>query len=96
MTCASCVRRVEKAIAGVPGVDNVTVNLATERASVSYDPGQTNLNEIAGAVRRVGYDVEDVPSEPELTLPPSDRRQKVVRMETLTPIHRKRCCRSRG
>src|SRR3954447_4196429 len=71
MTCASCVRRVEKAIARVPGVDNVTVNLATERASVSYDPGQTNLNEIAGAVRRVGYDVEDVPSEPVLTLPPS-------------------------
>ena len=35
MTCASCVRRVEKAIAAVPGVDGVAVNLATERAAVA-------------------------------------------------------------
>ena len=34
MTCASCVARVEKALARVPGVDAATVNLATERASV--------------------------------------------------------------
>ncbi len=64
MTCASCVRRVEKAIARIPGVDNVAVNLATERASVLYDPAQTNVNEIAGAVRRVGYDVEEIAPEP--------------------------------
>ena len=35
MTCASCVRRVEKAIAAVPGVESASVNLATERADVS-------------------------------------------------------------
>jgi P-type Cu+ transporter len=35
MTCASCVRRVEKALASVPGVSGVVVNLATEEASVS-------------------------------------------------------------
>jgi Cu+-exporting ATPase len=35
MTCASCVKRVEKALAGVPGVDSVRVNLATEEATVS-------------------------------------------------------------
>ena len=34
MTCASCVRRVEKAIAAVPGVESASVNLATERADV--------------------------------------------------------------
>ena len=39
MTCASCVGRVEKAIAAVPGVQTANVNLATERATVSYsDP----------------------------------------------------------
>jgi Cu+-exporting ATPase len=35
MTCASCVRRVEKALAGVPGVESVQVNLATEEAAVT-------------------------------------------------------------
>ena len=38
MTCASCVNRVEKAIGKVPGVERAAVNLATERATVSYDP----------------------------------------------------------
>ena len=39
MTCASCVRRVEKAIAAVPGVESASVNLATERAAVSWPRG---------------------------------------------------------
>src|SRR4051812_22602309 len=36
MSCASCVGRVEKALGKVPGVTNVNVNLATERATVKY------------------------------------------------------------
>ena len=50
MTCASCVNRVEKAIARVAGVESASVNLATERATVSYDPRETNLGQIAQAV----------------------------------------------
>jgi P-type Cu+ transporter len=38
MTCASCVRRVEKALEKVDGVTRASVNLATERATVAYDP----------------------------------------------------------
>ena len=38
MTCAACVGRVEKALGGVPGVREARVNLATERATVRYDP----------------------------------------------------------
>jgi P-type Cu+ transporter len=64
MTCASCVRRIEKAVAKVPGVDSATVNLATERATVKYDPNQTNVGEIARAVERAGYGVAEIPVEP--------------------------------
>lgn len=64
MTCASCVNRVEKAIGKIAGVENVAVNLATERATVSYDPAATNLAVIAGAVGRAGYGVADLPPEP--------------------------------
>ena len=37
MTCASCVRRVEKALGRVPGVVDVSVNLGTERARIAFD-----------------------------------------------------------
>ena len=66
MTCATCVNRVEKAIGKVPGVERVAVNLATERASVSYDPGQTTLADLAAAVERAGYGVSDLLSRPNL------------------------------
>jgi heavy metal translocating P-type ATPase len=55
MTCASCVSHVERAIAAVPGVDAVAVNLATERARVSFAKGSTDLKQIEAAVRQSGY-----------------------------------------
>src|SRR5829696_8882640 len=64
MTCASCVNRVEKAIGKVPGVERAAVNLATERATVSYDPRQTTVADIATAVERAGYGVGELPEEP--------------------------------
>ena len=64
MTCASCVNRVEKAIGKVAGVERAAVNLATERATVSYDPRQTTVADIATAVERAGYGVVDLPAEP--------------------------------
>ena len=55
MTCASCVRRVEKAIASAPGVVRTSVNLATERAEVTFS-GKPNLAPVIVAVSAVGYE----------------------------------------
>ena len=55
MTCASCVRRVEKAIAAVPGVLSASVNLATERATVKA-VGGTPFTSIEAAIRKAGYE----------------------------------------
>jgi Cu+-exporting ATPase len=57
MTCASCVARVEKAIAKVPGVASASVNLATERAEIRYD-GAPVREAVVAAIRGTGYDVE--------------------------------------
>ncbi|CAN5496982.1 heavy metal translocating P-type ATPase [soil metagenome] len=57
MTCASCVRRVEKALAAVPGVSSANVNLATENASVEFDPTVVTLIQLDEAVERAGYHV---------------------------------------
>ncbi|TAK35974.1 MAG: copper-translocating P-type ATPase [Chloroflexota bacterium] len=57
MTCASCVSHVEKALKGVRGVNGAVVNLATSKASVEYDPGQTSLVEMKKAVDELGYEL---------------------------------------
>jgi len=56
MTCASCVGRVEKALQKVPGVLSVSVNLATETASVTM-AGSADVAALAAAVRKAGYGV---------------------------------------
>ena len=55
MTCASCVGRVEKALAKVPGVLEATVNLATERARVRHLAGVVSTSELEAAVEQAGY-----------------------------------------
>ncbi len=56
MTCASCVARVEKTLAEVPGVVSVAVNLASEKATVEYLE-TTSIAELRRAVRGTGYDI---------------------------------------
>tara|TARA_B100000446_G_scaffold74809_2_gene70680 strand:+ start:69517 stop:72048 length:2532 start_codon:yes stop_codon:yes gene_type:complete len=53
MTCASCVGRVERALSGVPGVQEATVNLATERANIR---GHADLDTLLAAVANAGYE----------------------------------------
>ncbi|WP_246087819.1 heavy metal translocating P-type ATPase [Paracoccus marinus] len=59
MTCASCVARVEKALLAVPGVVSATVNLATERASLSAS-GSVTDRDLVAAVSSAGYEARTV------------------------------------
>jgi P-type Cu+ transporter len=56
MTCASCVSRVEKALAKVPGVSTATVNLATETARIHFAPSEQIEARLRRAVRDAGYE----------------------------------------
>ncbi|HCY76366.1 MAG TPA: copper-translocating P-type ATPase [Ignavibacteriales bacterium] len=58
MTCASCVARVEKAVAKFEGVTSVNVNLATEKVSMEYDPSVVDLNKLADVVKDIGYKLD--------------------------------------
>ena len=64
MTCASCVRRVERALGKTPGVAEANVNLATERATVTYDPAVTTVDDLLAAVTRAGYGAEPLTPTP--------------------------------
>ncbi|GMG66237.1 heavy metal translocating P-type ATPase [Tetragenococcus halophilus] len=55
MTCASCVQAIEKSVGKVDGVQEVAVNLATEKMNVSYDEDAINAGDIIKAVQDAGY-----------------------------------------
>jgi P-type Cu+ transporter len=55
MTCASCVRRVERTLFKKEGVAEASVNFAAEKASVTYEPAATNPDELIRAIRDAGY-----------------------------------------
>ena len=64
MTCASCVSRVEKALKKVPGVQDATVNLATESARITFAPSAQAEALLRRAVRDAGYE----PRSPEAVM----------------------------
>jgi Cu+-exporting ATPase len=78
MTCASCVARVEEALSSVPGVVSVSVNLASEKASVEYVEG-TEYSDMRRAVKDAGYELGREVEALEDVTTASDREVKKVR-----------------
>lgn len=62
MTCASCVGRVERALKAVPGVQTAAVNLATERADITFD-GLADPQAAVRAIESAGYAVREETTE---------------------------------
>ena len=76
MTCAACARSIEGALAGTPGVERARVNLATNTATVEYDPAQAGLTDFVAAIEGLGYGVPKADSPPQEE--PSNRRLLVA------------------
>src|SRR6266550_5411188 len=76
MTCASCAMRIEKGLRKVPGVKEASVNLATERADITYDPTQTNGEQLVLKVEAVGYKA----------MPQASSRQESMAVGTPSPL----------
>ncbi|AHM57051.1 copper-exporting P-type ATPase A [Peptoclostridium acidaminophilum DSM 3953] len=72
MTCASCVRAVEKSIQKLDGVESVSVNIATETAQVVYDADKVRISSIKSAIKNAGYE----PLEISLDVADTDRDEK--------------------
>lgn len=60
MTCASCAQTIQKSLSELKGVNKASVNFATSRAAVSYDPQQAKVEDFISAIRKGGYDVGTV------------------------------------
>ena len=57
MSCASCVLKVEEGLKHTPGVQNVAVNFAAQRAAIAFDPQAVTTERFVDVVRSLGYDV---------------------------------------
>ena len=79
MTCAACVRRVEKAISNLDGVVKANVNLATEKATVEYDTAKIRLSAIKQAIEKAGYKALEI----EKNTVDEDRKRKQKEIRTL-------------
>ena len=80
MDCAECTQHVQHAIEKIPGVQSVTVFLATERAIVQLDPDQVELPHIRTAVQGAGYDIpaSDAPQPAPVSMGDFNRRLTVL------------------
>ncbi|MEN1968010.1 heavy metal translocating P-type ATPase [Lentibacillus sp. N15] len=58
MTCAACSTRIEKVLNKQEGIKQATVNLTTENATVEYNPGLMNVEDIIGRIQKTGYDAK--------------------------------------
>ncbi|MBV9462844.1 MAG: copper-translocating P-type ATPase [Verrucomicrobiae bacterium] len=93
MHCASCVNRVEKGLAGIPGVASASVNLATRKALVLFEPGRADPEAVRQRVEELGYKPVDLeppsrtsaasaPSVPASTAP----RKLIVAVALTVPL----------
>ncbi|QGZ57662.1 heavy metal translocating P-type ATPase [Paraburkholderia acidiphila] len=92
MTCASCANRVEKALARVPGVAGVSVNLATEQATVNTRSPLTGelQDQLVAAVKKAGYEATplaaDVDATPAKSAAASDEARREWRAVLVSAV----------
>ncbi len=77
MTCAACSARIEKALGKLDGVSAANVNLAMERASVTFEEGALRREDLIEVIRKAGYGAEAMDEDT------PDRQAAVARRETL-------------
>ncbi|MBW7572042.1 heavy metal translocating P-type ATPase [Caproiciproducens faecalis] len=79
MTCAACAQRVERAIKKVDGVTSASVNFATEKATVVYEPQKARLSSVREAIEKAGYKALEI-NKADAADEDRKRKQKEIRI----------------
>ncbi len=80
MTCAACAQRIEKTLNKLEGISKASVNLATEKAMVEYDPQAVRLSGIKQAIEKIGYQALEIEKKEAVD---EDRIRKQKEIKTL-------------
>ena len=80
MTCAACSARIEKQVGKLAGVDQASVNFATEKGVFTYDPAQIRLSQIKAAIKKAGYEPLEIETAQAVD---ADRERKEKEIRTL-------------
>jgi Cu+-exporting ATPase len=63
MHCVSCERIIKNAVLNLNGVKNAKIDYTTEKAIIEFDPSQTDIKTIMKAIKKVGYEPEEINKE---------------------------------
>lgn len=80
MTCASCSAAIERTLKKQPGVASISVNLATNKATLSYDPSKIKMSGIKAAVEKAGYKATEASATKDVDADTLRRQQKLKDM----------------
>jgi Cu+-exporting ATPase len=88
MHCASCVRVIERSLSKTPGIKDASVNLATEKATVTYDDTLCGPTEIASAVSNVGYTalIEQTKDDEDSEKKEKEKELKKLKVKVVTSL----------
>ncbi len=86
MHCASCIRVTERALKKTPGVKDAVVNLATEKATVSYDSDSCTPEQLADSIAKTGYTLELEEKSEEITILEKKKELKILRNKVFTSL----------
>ena len=83
MTCASCAKAIERAVNKLDGIQSINVNIATEKATISYDSSKLKLTAIRNTIEKVGYKVLEKSIDSKSNNVDEDKLRKEKEMKTL-------------
>ncbi|MDB8805235.1 heavy metal translocating P-type ATPase [Romboutsia sp. 1001216sp1] len=83
MTCASCAKAIERAVNKLDGIQSINVNVATEKATISYDSSKLKLTAIRNTIEKAGYKVLEKSTTSKSNNVDEDKLRKEKEMKTL-------------
>ncbi len=79
MTCANCVATIERNLKKLDGVEDVAVNLSSERAAVGFNKSEVQISDIVEKIKRAGYDIAAAEGEFILKISPDSSDAERIR-----------------
>jgi Cu+-exporting ATPase len=85
MSCAACARTIERTLANTAGVERARVNLATNTATIEYQPGRVKVADFVAAIEELGYGVPKTAARPD-SAEPAYRKRLLVAVIFAAPV----------